>query len=121
MAEVERTVGAEKELRRMCTPPGYGPARSYAISGHQGTVGFIGQVSEPRCDECNKLRIGADGALSACLFSRERISLRPALERGDSEAIREILRRSFLSRELPPPWRASWDAWPMMAMYQIGG
>lgn len=121
MAEVKEKICGEKELWRICELNGHGPARSYAVSGHRGTIGFIAQVSEPRCRECNKLRIGADGMVSACLFSRERISLRPALERGDSDAMRRILTEGFLNRAIPDSRQTSLAAEATMGMYQIGG
>jgi cyclic pyranopterin phosphate synthase len=119
--EVEQKAGRDEKLRRIDEEAGYGPARSFAIAGHRGTVGFIGQVSAPRCGECNKLRISSDGMLSPCLFSRERVSLRPALERGDCGAIRKILADGFLNRTIPDSRQTSLSVESTVGMYQIGG
>jgi cyclic pyranopterin phosphate synthase len=48
---------------------GSGPAREYSIPGGQGRIGFISPVSDHFCQECNRLRLTADGYLRPCLLS----------------------------------------------------
>ena len=48
-------------------------------------VGVIASVSEPFCSACDRLRITADGAVRACLFSHDEVDLRQALRDGTSD------------------------------------
>lgn len=38
-------------------------ARSYQVSGHRGTFGFISSMSDHFCSSCNRLRLTADGQI----------------------------------------------------------
>ena len=48
----------------------------------RGRIGFINPVSEPFCDDCNRIRLTADGRLRTCLFSLNETDLRGAAARG---------------------------------------
>jgi cyclic pyranopterin phosphate synthase len=67
---------------------GWGPAyhmRGTSETGGRavsGLVGFIGAMTENFCDGCNRVRVGADGSLRACLGGRDRLPLRPLLASG---------------------------------------
>jgi len=72
---------------------GWGPAyhmRGEGLDGGgrpvSGLLGFIGAMTEGFCGDCNRVRIGPDGALRACLGGRSELSLAPLLRRGESEA-----------------------------------
>ena len=66
------------------SPQGNGPARSYAIPGARGTIGFISPLGNHFCQSCNRLRLTSDGFLRPCLFSQGEISVREALQTGRS-------------------------------------
>lgn len=51
-------------------------ARLYRLPGAVGTVGLISPLSNHFCNECNRLRLTADGKLKPCLHSAEEISVR---------------------------------------------
>jgi cyclic pyranopterin phosphate synthase len=81
------------EIRERLTPlglesiqsrSGTGPAVEFAVPGGKGRVGFISPISQHFCEECNRLRLTADGNLRPCLFSDLEIPLREALRRGES-------------------------------------
>ncbi|CCX15297.1 Similar to Molybdenum cofactor biosynthesis protein 1; acc. no. Q5RKZ7 [Pyronema omphalodes CBS 100304] len=54
-------------------------AKTYAIPGYAGTVGFITSMTENFCGTCNRLRITSDGNIKACLFGNEEVSLRDVM------------------------------------------
>ncbi|GAB4525548.1 MAG: GTP 3',8-cyclase MoaA [Anaerolineales bacterium] len=64
------------------TPRGNGPARTFRIPGAAGTVGFISPVGEHFCDQCNRLRLTADGALRPCLLMDAEVSVKEQLRAG---------------------------------------
>ncbi len=91
-AEVKRLLEAQGVRLSPDASRGWGPAyhmRGESVDGGRavsGLVGFIGAMTESFCDGCNRVRVGADGALRACLGGRDRLPLRPLLEDGTSDA-----------------------------------
>lgn len=81
MAALEKIGPLEEEPRRGPA----GPARLYRYPGAPGGLGVIPAVSSHFCDECNRLRVTADGKIRPCLFSGEEIDLRAALRAGASD------------------------------------
>jgi cyclic pyranopterin phosphate synthase len=70
-----------------------GPARSFRIRGATGTVGFISQITNDMCVDCNRLRLTADGQLRPCLMADGEVDLRELLRNGSSdEDISEMFR-----------------------------
>lgn len=61
-----------------------GEARLYRLAGAEGTVGFISPISNPYCDDCNRMRLTADGRLRMCLLSDGEINFRKTLRNGGS-------------------------------------
>ncbi|MDD5370264.1 MAG: GTP 3',8-cyclase MoaA [Anaerolineaceae bacterium] len=59
-----------------------GPARIYRIPGAKGTLGFISPLGEHFCENCNRLRLTADGNLRPCLLVDTEIPVREALRAG---------------------------------------
>jgi cyclic pyranopterin phosphate synthase len=77
-------------------PTGNGPARYYQLIGGEGTIGFIGAMSDHFCQTCNRLRLTADGKLRPCLMSAREIDLRPALRSGAGlEAVKKLLAQAI--------------------------
>jgi cyclic pyranopterin phosphate synthase len=62
---------------------GNGPARVFQIPGALGTVGFISPLGEHFCENCNRLRLTADGSLRPCLLIDTEVPIRDSLRRGD--------------------------------------
>jgi cyclic pyranopterin phosphate synthase len=61
-----------------------GEARVYRLAGAEGTLGFISPVSNPYCDDCNRMRLTADGRMRMCLLSDQEINFRNTLRTGGS-------------------------------------
>jgi cyclic pyranopterin phosphate synthase len=59
-----------------------GEARVYRLAGSLGTVGFISPVSDPYCDDCNRMCLTADGRLRMCLLVDGEINFRDTLRNG---------------------------------------
>jgi len=62
-----------------------GPAKRFRIEGAIGEIGLIGAVSTHFCDDCNRLRLTADGKIRTCLFSDEEIDMKELLRKGGSD------------------------------------
>ena len=61
-----------------------GPARYWAV-GDGRELGIISAMTEHFCDDCNRLRLTATGALHACLGHDDAVSLRDVLRSGGSD------------------------------------
>ena len=46
---------------------GNGPCHYYKIEEFQGKIGFISAMTHKFCDQCNRVRMTAEGFLKACL------------------------------------------------------
>jgi cyclic pyranopterin phosphate synthase len=63
-----------------------GEAVVYRLPGAEGSIGFISPVSHPYCDDCNRLRLTADGRMRMCLLSDRELNFRDTLRGGGSHA-----------------------------------
>ncbi len=77
-----------------------GPARYFRFENAPGVIGFISALTHHFCNDCNRLRLTADGKLRPCLFSETEIDLKPALRGSFSE--KEIERLLRLSLQVKP-------------------
>jgi cyclic pyranopterin phosphate synthase len=55
------------------------PAERYAYADGIGDVGVIASVTEPFCDNCDRIRVTAEGKLRTCLFALDEFDLRAIL------------------------------------------
>lgn len=77
-----------------------GVAKVYKIPGYRGTVGLISPISSCFCQDCNRIRLTADGKLKPCLHSNREISLK-GLEGDDLlEALKEGVYQKDKSHQL---------------------
>ena len=71
-----------------------GVARLYQVPGWKGRVGLIDPLSHRFCDQCNRIRITADGKIKPCLHSAGEFDLKGL----DRAGMREVLRRAIESK-----------------------
>jgi cyclic pyranopterin phosphate synthase len=70
-----------------------GPAQRYRLQGAKGEIGMIGSISNHFCDQCNRLRLTAEGHLRGCLFSDDEIDIKTPLRQGrGDEDLLEIVK-----------------------------
>lgn len=75
-----------------------GPSRDFRISGARGTIGIITAISGHFCNECNRIRVTADGRMKGCLFNDDSLDLKPVLSHNDDLLLQETL-RGMVSRK----------------------
>jgi len=68
------------------TPRGAGPAVYYTLPGYQGPIGFISAVSHAFCENCNRVRLTADGVLKSCLNYQGSLNVKSLLRSGCTDA-----------------------------------
>lgn len=70
-------------------------ASVWEFADGRGELGVITPMSEPFCDDCDRLRLTADGKLLSCLFDTEYYDLKPILKAGGGEEeLRSFIRQS---------------------------
>lgn len=61
------------------------PAKLYSFSDRIGTVGIIPSVTEPFCNQCDRIRLTSDGRFLTCLFESPGYDIKSYLRRGTSD------------------------------------
>jgi cyclic pyranopterin phosphate synthase len=84
LSTFDPSTGSGQRLQPVTTPIGNGPARTFQIPGALGTVGFISPLGEHFCQNCNRLRLTADGYLRPCLLLDGEVNVRDAIRTGKS-------------------------------------
>lgn len=98
------------------------PATEYAFSDGVGRIGFIASISKPFCQNCNRIRLTADGHLRYCLFAIEETDVK-ALLRHDSpdSEIAAAIRSTVTAKWAGHTINSSKFVAPPRPMYAIGG
>jgi len=66
-------------------PQGAAPASEWRYLDGAGTVGVIPSVTAPFCDDCDRVRLTAEGQFRTCLFATTEFDLRRLLRDGASD------------------------------------
>jgi len=97
-------------------------AKNYQFKDGLGRVGFISSVSEPFCDDCNRVRLTADGKFRNCLFATEETDLLTPLRKGASnEVIAKMMIESVANKEVGHLINSVDFVKPKRNMSMIGG
>ena len=100
----------------------HAPAMDYQFVDGKGEVGIIASVSEPFCEDCNRVRLTADGQLRTCLFSITETDLLTPLRTGVADAaIAELIIEAVQNKEAGHKINAADFVKPARNMSMIGG
>jgi len=61
------------------------PAKLYTFSDGKGIIGFIPSISEPFCENCDRVRLTSDGHFLTCLFEKPGFDIKTLLREGKSD------------------------------------
>ena len=111
--------------------PGSGhtqPAERFEYADGRGDVGVIASVTEPFCENCDRVRITAEGKFRTCLFAIDEFDLRAVLRDGAGLGAADLDER--LAAEIARAVGTKWAGHrigqvdfvrPGRSMSQIGG
>lgn len=96
--QVKRIVKEKWALEKVFGPEGNGPAEYYRATREEaaGTVGFIFPLSQTFCENCNRIRVTAQGNIRPCLARDEEYKLsidEDTSIRGLAEQLSSIIRK----------------------------
>lgn len=102
---------------------GNGPSDNYQIKGALGSFGLIHPISCRFCENCNRLRVTADGYLKACLYWDDEIQLRETIFEPEKfkELIEKALRQKPENHEMALEKTSQFKKPTWRHMSQIGG
>lgn len=97
-------------------------AQRFRFADNGAEVGVIPSVSEPFCENCNRIRLTADGKFRTCLFSlTETDLLTPLRDGADDETIEALIIDAVAQKEAGHKINASDFIKPERNMSRIGG
>lgn len=100
---------------------GHGPAKYYRLERAGALVGFIGAITNQHfCENCNRVRLTADGKIRPCLGNHGEVDLRAALRQHASEAdLAALLRHAVAQKPQGHVFRDNYT--PCRPMVAVGG
>ncbi len=100
---------------------GHGPARYYLLERTGALVGFIGAMTRlDFCENCNKVRLTADGKIRPCLGNHGETDVRALLRAGvDDVGLAEMFREVLKNKPEAHVFRDNYT--PGRPMVAIGG
>ena len=60
-------------------------AKMYSFADNSGQIGVITSITAPFCDDCDRIRLTADGKLVPCMWDHAEHDLKPLLRNGVSD------------------------------------
>jgi cyclic pyranopterin phosphate synthase len=119
-AEILETLSAVFPLEPI--ERGHAPAERFRYLDGAGEVGIIPSVTRPFCEQCDRIRLTADGQLRNCLFSMEDHDLRGLLRSdADDDAISDAIEACVTAKWAGHAINQVQFVRPGRSMSQIGG
>jgi cyclic pyranopterin phosphate synthase len=127
--EILARIASEFPLERVDVHHGHvEPAERWRYLDGQGDVGVIASVTEPFCDNCDRVRVTAEGEFRTCLFALEEFDLRAELRADGGLDARDLDDRlaAVIERAVGTKWAGHRIGQvdfkrPNRSMSQIGG
>lgn len=99
----------------------HAPALLFRYADGQGEVGVIASVTRPFCEQCDRLRLTADGKLRNCLFALEEFNVKQPLIDRDDVRLGEIIQECVAAKWAGHRFNADEYVKPQRTMHRIGG
>jgi len=100
-----------------------GPSRYTKVVGMQSRIGFISPVSHNFCEDCNRVRVTAEGRLLLCLGNEHSVDLRAVL-RKEGSSHNDLKMAIIVAMDLKPERHYFYDhdhTQPVRLMNVTGG
>ncbi len=121
--EMYDSLKAKFDLEPLPREPG-STSMNFAFRGGRGGVGFIASITAPFCDDCERIRLTADGRIVPCMFSPKEFDLRSLLRSGASDSeLEEAIRAAVSAKDRGVKYMLQAGNLPnkIRPMYVLGG
>jgi len=119
--EIVAAIAAEFPLEQV-PARGAAPADRWRYLDGKGMVGVIPTVTKPFCDDCDRVRLTADGQFRTCLFATSEFDLRALMRSGaDDDTVAAEIRRAVGTKWAGHQINQVTFVRPRRSMSQIGG
>jgi GTP 3',8-cyclase len=120
LRKMEREFGSPQRSK---SKHGNGPAVYYDLPGFKGSIGFISAISNEFCENCNRIRLTADGNLKLCLHYNKGVALKPLLRGGISkEGLKKVIESAIYNKPVHHGFNSGEsENVELKNMVQIGG
>jgi GTP 3',8-cyclase len=99
-----------------------GPALRYTFEGAVGEIGFIPGMSNHFCENCNRLRLTANGYLRPCLLTDMQEDIKGPMRRGASDdELADIIIQAAARKPKEHRLASHSDQFVTGQMHMIGG
>jgi cyclic pyranopterin phosphate synthase len=95
--EILKTVGDKFGEIETLDNPKHSTSTNFRVKGHTGSFGIVSTITNPFCDECNRIRLTADGKMKNCLFATSETDLLTPFRNG--EPIENIILEAIKSKK----------------------
>ncbi len=75
---ISKRFGTIEELEN----PPHSTSSNFKVDGHVGSFAIVSTITNPFCDDCNRIRVTADGKMMNCLFANSETDLLTPLRNG---------------------------------------
>jgi cyclic pyranopterin phosphate synthase len=79
MDMISKRFGNIEELKN----PRHSTSSNFKVEGHVGSFAIVSTITNPFCDDCNRIRVTADGKMLNCLFASSETDLLTPLRKGE--------------------------------------
>lgn len=76
---ISERYGKIEELKN----PRHSTSSNFRVEGHIGSFAIVSTITNPFCDDCNRIRVTADGKMMNCLFANTDTDLLTPLRNGE--------------------------------------
>jgi len=76
---ISKRYGNIEELKN----PPHSTSSNFKVAGHVGSFAVVSTITNPFCDDCNRIRVTADGKMMNCLFANSETDLLTPLRNGE--------------------------------------
>jgi len=121
-AELKDRIGQTFPLQGEDSRRPHATAKDYQFRDGKGKVGFVSSVTEPFCQDCNRVRLTADGKFRNCLFALEETDLlTPLRHRATDRHLADLMRQSVADKAEGHSINSQNYIKPERTMSMIGG
>jgi len=116
-AQIQENISQKYQFQK-APREGSSPSQSYILEdGYK--FGIIEPHKDDFCNDCNRIRLTAEGFLIPCLYFEDALSIADAIKAKDIKSAGEILRKVLINK----PEKNKWDddSHSTRAFYETGG